>query len=340
MPHLGQLRLAVCADILIRWLEASGLDVTYCRNATDLDCAVHAAAARENIPWWILAERAQRHYAQGCAALGCRPPDADPRMAEQVPEMMACFGPQFDIHVGKAGRNCRENGRYCAHIGQVRAVGPAREAANCARPAEVRYFLAQEHYGTTIECCSLLLEEAGAAYQRIERFVVQAHRLSAPGGKSPLPIRQQYPSGDAPQAPGGGEAPAGIRELVPISFAAAMDDDLDVAAALQAVHAGVHDGNYAIKSGDRDAVAASLAQVRAMLTVLGLDPLDSHWLTSDSSGRLLGVIDGLVDLALRQREAARARDDYASADSIRDALETVGVEVEDTLDGPRWELKR
>ena len=340
MPHLGQLRLAVCADILIRWLEASGFGVTYCRNATDLDCAVHAAAAREGIPWWILAERAQRHYAQGCAALGCRPPDADPRMAEQVPEMLACFGPEFDIHVGKAGRNCRENGRYCAHIGQVRAVGPAREAANRARPAEVRYFLAQEHYGATIECCSLLLEEAGAAYQRIERFVIQAYRLRAPGGTTPPSIRRQYPSRSDPQPLDGGENLAGIREAIPISFAAAMDDDLDVAAALRAVHATVHDGNYAIRSGDRDAVAASLAQVRAMLAVLGLDPLDPHWLASDSSGRLLGVIDGLVDLALRQREAAQARDDYASADSIRDTLETVGVEVEDTLDGPRWELKR
>jgi len=127
---------------------------------------------------------------------------------------------------------------------------------------------------------------------------------------------------------------------MPISFAAAMDDDLDVAAALKAVHATVHDGNYAIRSGDRDEVAASLAQVRSMLAVLGLDPLDPHWATSDSSGRLHGVIDGLVALALRQQEAARARGDYASASSIRDTLETMGVEVEDTASGPRWELKR
>jgi len=127
---------------------------------------------------------------------------------------------------------------------------------------------------------------------------------------------------------------------MPISFAAAMDDDLDVAVALKAVHATVHDGNYAIRSGDRDEVAASLAQVRSMLAVLGLDPLDPHWATSDSSGRLHGVIDGLVALALRQQEAARARGDYASASSIRDTLETMGVEVEDTASGPRWELKR
>ena len=74
VPDIGQLRLAVCVDIVIRWLEASGYSVTYCRNVTDLDKGVRAAADAEGTPWWVLAERARRYYAQGCAALGvpCR----------------------------------------------------------------------------------------------------------------------------------------------------------------------------------------------------------------------------------------------------------------------------
>jgi len=51
-------------------------------------------------------------------------------------------------------------------------------------------------------------------------------------------------------------------------------------------------------------------------------------------------VEGLVELVLRQREAARGRGDYASADAIRDTLEDIGVVVEDTPEGPRWELKR
>jgi cysteinyl-tRNA synthetase len=187
----------------------------------------------------------------------------------------------------------------------------------------VRYFLAQAHYRAAIECSGARLEEAAAAYQRIERFVTRADRMMS----GALAIA---PNGKSPALPG----------IIPISFAAAMDDDLDVPRALMAVHATVHDGNYAIKSGDRDAVAASLAQVRTMLAALGLDPLNPHWATPDSTGRLHGVIDGLVGLALRQQEAARARGDYASAGSIRDTLETMGVEVVDTATGPRWELKR
>jgi cysteinyl-tRNA synthetase len=77
-----------------------------------------------------------------------------------------------------------------------------------------------------------------------------------------------------------------------------------------------------------------------MLAVLGLDPLASAWQAADSSARLRVVLDALVELSLKQRAAARERGDYASADAIRDTLEHNGVLVEDTLEGPRWELAR
>ncbi len=374
MPHMGHLRLAVCVDIAIRWLEASGYRVTYCRNLTDLDEAILAATAAEGTPSWVLAERTRRSYAQACAALACRPPDVDPYVADQVPEMIASFGPVFDIHAVGPDLICPEQGHYWLQVGQVRPARSMTEAVGRARPSEVRYFLAQEHYRATIEYSGAFLEEAAAAYQRIERFVTRARRmLHPPGGRTeyppvdprqrggdppftPLPggtgtnRRTEYPPGVPPYSVG--EAPVSppptgleaarpaVQGNVPLSFAAAMDDDLGVPAALMAVHATVHDGNYAISLGDRDAVAASLAQVRTMLAVLGLDPLDPSWATSDSSDRLHGIVDRLVGLALRQQEAALARGDYASADSIRDTLEAMGVEVEDTPAGPRWELKR
>jgi cysteinyl-tRNA synthetase len=348
MPCIGQLRLAVCVDIAIRWLEASGYRVTYCRNVTEIDAAVRAAAEAEGTPWWVLAERARRYYAQACAALACRPPDVDPHMAGQVPEMIACFGPVFDIHAECLDPFQPERGRHCLHLGQVRPGESMSKAVDRLRPAELRYFLAQPHYRAAIECSGSLLEEAATSYQRIERFATRAHRMlyspggrrsTSPGAEPPVDPRQRGET-PLPVPPDLGGDSLALQGDIPISFAAAMDDDLDVAAALKAVHATVHDGNYAIRLGDRDAVAASLAQVRTMLAVLGLDPLDPHWATSDSNERLHDVIDGLVALALRQQEAARERGDYASADSIRDTLETVGVEVEETAAGPRWELKR
>jgi cysteinyl-tRNA synthetase len=61
---------------------------------------------------------------------------------------------------------------------------------------------------------------------------------------------------------------------------------------------------------------------------------------SGSGERLRQVVGSLVRLTLGQRDAARARRDYATADAIRDGLQDIGVVVEDTPQGPRWELKR
>jgi cysteinyl-tRNA synthetase len=77
-----------------------------------------------------------------------------------------------------------------------------------------------------------------------------------------------------------------------------------------------------------------------MLGVLGLDPLDPHWADGAADDRLARATDGLVALALEQRQAARARKDFAAADASRDQLTALGVVVEDTPQGPRWELSR
>ena len=429
-PHLGHLRSAVCFDILVRWLEASGYQVTYCRNVTDIDDKILRAAAAEEIPWWALAERNHREFTSAYALLACRPPDVEPRATGHIPDMIAlierliagghaylaggdvCFsigtadgygtlsgrrpeemladedigysehkrdprdfvlwkgakpgepawqapwgagrpgwhiecsamatgylGSVFDIHGGgqdlifphheNERAQSRAAGddfaRYWVHHGLVTIVGAkmsktagnalaAADALQRVRPQELRYYLGQAHYRSTIEYSSEALEDAAAAYQRIERFVSRA----------------QHDVGYAtPPSPG-----------LPISFTAALDNDLSVSSALAALHATVRDGNYALGRGDQENAVTCLAQARAMLAVLGLDPLTPAWQAGDPDGRLRGVVDALVALALRQREAARARGDYASADSIRDTLEVSGVLVEDTPEGTRWELAR
>jgi cysteinyl-tRNA synthetase len=268
------------------------------------------------------------------------------------------LGPEFDIHGGgldllfphheneRAQSNAAGDlfARYWMHNGLVglsgekmsKSVGNVllvAELLTLVRPQELRYYLAQAHYRSPLEYSPEALEEAAAAYQRIERFVTRAQQALVGAGAA---VAEPATAG---RTGGPRQAESSVSRL-PISFADAMDDDLAVPAALAAVHAMVRDGNYALTRADAQSLAACLEQVRGMLSVLGLDPLGPAWQASDSSDRLYQAVEGLVGLALRQREAARARADYASADSIRDTLENIGVVVEDTPEGPRWELKR
>jgi cysteinyl-tRNA synthetase len=443
-PHIGHLRSAVCFDILIRWLRASGYQVTYCRNVTDVEDKILRTAALEGVPPWIVAERNQLAFTWAYNAVGCLPPDIEPRATGHIPEMIVLIrrliergnaypaagdvyfdvqsfanygalsgqrldqmrpsedtddgtkrdprdftlwkaakpgepywetpwgpgrpgwhlecsamstkylGPSFDIHCG--GMDLifphHENeiaqsvaagdgfARYWLHNGLLELGGEkmSKSGGNSllvtdvltrVRPAELRYYLAQAHYRSFLDFSEDALEEAVAAYQRIERFVVRA---SEAFGRLGIDYDLGEPSGRAD----------GEQTGLPVSFRLAMDDDLSVPTALAAVHACVRDGNQALAASDKAGARAMLVRLRAMLDVLGLDPLAPPWAGAEggSGDRLRTVLGALVKLTLQQRDAARARRDYATADAIRDGLEEIGVVVEDTPEGPRWELKR
>jgi cysteinyl-tRNA synthetase len=176
------------------------------------------------------------------------------------------------------------------------------------RPVELRYYLGTPHYRSRIDYSAEALREAAVAYRRIEGFVQRAVELVGPGRPKD----------------------------VPPEFAAAMNDDLNTSAALAVVHETIRDGNTALAANDETGVRAALTAVRAMLGVLGLDPLDEAWIAGETGGDLKSVVDSLVALALEQRAQARARKDWAAADSVRDQLKNAGVQVEDTPTGPRW----
>jgi cysteinyl-tRNA synthetase len=84
---------------------------------------------------------------------------------------------------------------------------------------------------------------------------------------------------------------------------------------------------------DKKVIAKSAGEIRGALSILGCDPKDAAFATSKSHDTAL---DGLIKLALEQREAARLRKDFATADQIRDQIAGLGITVEDTSNGPRW----
>ena len=178
------------------------------------------------------------------------------------------------------------------------------------RAVELRYYLAAPHYRSIVDFSEESLQEAALAYRRVEGFVQRAAERVGPGEHG----------------------------VICAEFEAAMDDDLGTPKALAALHDVVRGGNQALSSGNDAATRGALASVRAMLGVLGLDPLDAAWGGTGRTTDLHAVVDSLVAVALEQRQAARQRKDYPASDAIRDQLKQAGILVEDTPHGPRWTL--
>ncbi len=88
-PHVGHLRSAVAFDVLQRWLERTGHQVTMVRNVTDIDDKTLAKAADAGWEWWAWALRFEREFQAAYAAVGVRPPAAEPRATGHIPEIIA-----------------------------------------------------------------------------------------------------------------------------------------------------------------------------------------------------------------------------------------------------------
>ena len=432
-PHLGHVRMSVNFDVLRRWLEHSGYEVTFVTNVTDIDDKILAKSAEAGRPWWAHAYLYEKAFHDAFAALGVRRPTYEPRATGHVPEMIELMrelidaghaydagggnvyfdvkswpaygelsgmkvdqmesedaqatgkrdprdfalwkagkpgepetaswdtpwgrgrpgwhlecsamsgrylGPAFDIHGGGLDlrfphhenelAQSRAAGRpfasYWMHNAWVTMAGEkmSKSLGNTADVFDavarhggraVRLYLAGPHYRSAIELSEESLSDAAAQLARIDNFLERASALVGP---------------DAPAAGPDTEAWQ--------SFARAMDDDLGTPGALAVIFGVVREGNAALAAGDAARVAQSLADVRRMLDVFGLDPDAPEWAAQSASDDLTPVVDGLVQTLLAQRQEARARKDYAAADAIRDALAGVGLQISDTKDGARWSL--
>lgn len=432
-PHVGHIYKEIVFDVLRRWFERSGYEVTVIANVTDIDDKILAKSAERQVPWWAHAYEFERELHWAYDVLGCRPPTYEPRATGHIPEMLVMIGElierghayvapdgsgdvyfdvkswpaygelsnqriddmeaaedadprgkrdprdfalwkgytdgtprtaswpapwgagrpgwhlecsamagkylgvEFDIHGG--GLDLRfphhENelaqskavgqkfARFWMHSALVTAAGEkmskslgngaiVRNVVEQVRPIELRYYLVSSHYRSVVEFSMAALEEAATGFQRIEGYVGRATEVT------------------------GGVEPAAA---LPEPFVAAMDDDLGTPAAIAVLHNTVRDGNKLVADGDSAALQENLAAVRAMLGVLGLDPLAEPWASrAGGTEELTEVVDGLVKALLDQRQAARERKDYAASDEIRDRLKALGVVVEDTPQGARWTI--
>jgi cysteinyl-tRNA synthetase len=185
------------------------------------------------------------------------------------------------------------------------------ELLKSVRGIELRWYLGSAHYRSMLEFSHDSLAESATAFRRIEGFLTRATEIL---GAAPTPVISQ-------------------------GFTDAMNDDLAVPTALAGISEALRLGNSAITSGDKPVIKASADEIRGALEILGCDPFDPAFATNGGAD-LADALDGVIQLTLAQRTAARDRKDFTASDQIRDGLAALGITIEDTAQGPRWSLSQ
>lgn len=255
--------------------------------------------------------------------------------------------------------------RYWVHNGMVevdrekmsKSIGnttAVRAVLEKWRAPALRYFLLSGHYRRPLLFSPAELDNADKSLERLEK----AYRAA---GEARAASRQAANGAEASE---GGEAAEGDGAASDVlrraaleardGFIAAMSDDLNTALAIAQLHNLAREVNRVIKTSgwspgpaDKEALQAVVDTFRELghgiLGVLpekwelvGRSATDSFEAGGGEAEK--GLVNSLMDLVLELRALARQRKDYQTADHIREKLREMGVVVEDTPQGTRWEL--
>src|SRR3990172_9486868 len=93
--HVGHARCYVVFDVIRRWLEFSGCQVTHVQNFTDIDDKIIARSQQEGVAWHELARRFSVAYFEDMERLGVLPAHHYPRATEHIQEMIEVIGCLF-----------------------------------------------------------------------------------------------------------------------------------------------------------------------------------------------------------------------------------------------------
>lgn len=167
----------------------------------------------------------------------------------------------------------------------------------------------------------------GTHYRSVSDFSEASLRASAQGLRR---LREGYAALARAVEDGGDEDadPSPYRER----FEAAMNDDLNTAQALAVLYDALRETNAALARG---ADQATLRAAKRFFDGAAGGVLGILGGAAETQGDA-ELVSGLVELISAQRQEARLRRDFATADAIRERLAALGIVLEDTPDGVRW----
>jgi cysteinyl-tRNA synthetase len=182
------------------------------------------------------------------------------------------------------------------------------------RPSAVRLLLLSAHYRKQLNFTWDSLAAHEESLRRLSDFLARLGGITRPGAHPEIAARV---------------------DEARTAFAAAMQDDLNTAAALGAIFELVRALNSAIDSGgigagDVPVIRQAFDAFDQVLGVISLRRAEDQ--------RPPVPVEEITQL-IEDRQAARLRRDFAAADRIRDDLAARGVLLEDSAGGTRWKRK-
>jgi cysteinyl-tRNA synthetase len=410
-PHLGHGRFSLVFDILRRYLEWSGLEVTYVSNVTDIDDQIINRGHEEDRDPAEVAITYEASWYEGMDLIGVKRPTRDPHATSYVDQMVALIGELVDRGVAYETRD----GVYL-DVGQIEGYGllarqpletllsGARVEVDEEKRSPLDFVLWKKakpgeptwdspwgpgRPGWHTECVVMSLELLGEGFdihgggqdlmfphheneraqavalgREFARHWVHNGFVEVGGEKMSkslgnytelldlrdgdprayrlLVLRAHYRSpvevtpttvADASAALGRldalarrmvGTAPGDPDRAELERFRERMDDDLDTPAAVAQLFGLVSRANTALDAGDEAGAASAWATIGELARAVGIE----LWAGDEE-------VPAEVLALARERDEARAVQDWDRADALRDEIERLGHVVEDTPEGTR-----
>lgn len=192
-------------------------------------------------------------------------------------------------------------------------AGTHKLLAQAYSPMNVRFFILQAHYRSTIDFSNEALQAADKGLKKMLQAVRDLKSLQAVAGAAPVPE---------------------IAELEPRALDA-LTDDLNTPGALSVLFEAVKWINAA-KDHTTNLCQEDIDRLQVLFKDILEDVLGIQDTQSSDGGAK--VISGLMDMVLDIRRTAKAEKNWAVSDKIRDDLKNIGIQIKDTKDGCDWTL--
>jgi cysteinyl-tRNA synthetase len=192
------------------------------------------------------------------------------------------------------------------------------------KPSALRFALASVPYRRQLNFTFDGLQQATSSVERLRNFAARLKNEKFPAGNQPGMAERIAKAAD--------------------DFDAGLSDDLNTAQALAAVFDFVREANTAMDKGEfrQGDVAGAVEFLGSFDKVFAvLEDNDAEKLkVIGFGGEDAGLTDAEIEKLVEERQAARARRDFAASDRVRKELSDRGIILEDTKDGKvRWKRK-